>query len=274
MDRAAFDGLRVIRREWECDTGSSDVCQTPSGESCIRLQVHDGACQKEILRNGARSAVRLDGGTLEVLLPYRDGAPFHKWLERKPSLGQRRDACLAIVAQCITAEAAPTVIALSARTENLRFTEQGVWLQLLPDWGGWRKGAGTATAAVQAVAALCSELLTSGFSRVQEHLFPVELQLIFARLDSGSYQDWGQLQRDLADIPDDLLQLAHTQRTVLRRTAKIGRKFIKPAAWVVVVALLVVALLSLANSYLDWRNGDNNTWPGITTIGNQNLQGE
>ena len=173
MDRAAFDGLRVIRREWECDTGCSDVCRTSAGEACIRLQIRDGACQREVLSGGAKSAVRLDGGTLEILLPYRDGAPFDKWLERKPSLGQRRDACLAIVAQCIEEKAAPTVIELSAKAENLRFTEHGAGLQLLPDWGAWRRTAAADTATVQAVAALCAELLTSGFSKVQEHLYPV-----------------------------------------------------------------------------------------------------
>ena len=274
MDRAAFDGLRVIRREWECDTGCSDVCRTSAGEACIRLQIRDGACQREVLSGGAKSAVRLHGGTLEILLPYRDGAPFDKWLERKPSLGQRRDACLDIVAQCIEEKAAPTVIELSAKAENLRFTEHGAGLQLLPDWGAWRRTAVADTATVQAVAALCAELLTSGFSKVQEHLFPVELHLIFARLNSGSYQEWSQLQRDLADIPDDLLPIAHTQRTVLRRAVKTARRFLKPAACVVVAVLLIVALLSLANAYLSWRDRDNNTWGGITIIGDQDLQGE
>ena len=150
-------------------------------------------------------------------------APFDKWLERKPSLGQRRDACLAIVVQCIEEKAAPTVIELSAKAENLRFTEHGVGLQLLPDWGAWRRTAAADTATVQAVAALCAELLTGGFSKVQEHLYPVELQLIFARLNSGSYQEWSQLQRDLADIPDDLLPIAHTQRTVFRRAGSRTR---------------------------------------------------
>ena len=180
MDRAAFDGLRVIRREWECDTGCSDVCRTSAGEACIRLQIRDGACQREVLSGGAKSAVRLDGGTLEILLPYRDGAPFDKWLERKPSLGQRRDACLAIVAQCIEEKASPTVIELSAKAENLRFTEHGVGLQLLPDWGAWRRTAAADTATVQAVAALCAELLTGGFSKVQEHLdfCPFEQRLL------------------------------------------------------------------------------------------------
>lgn len=93
-------------------------------------------------------------------------------------------------------------------------------------------------------------------------------------MNSGSYQEWSQLQRDLADIPDDLLPIAHTQRTVLRRAVKTARRFLKPAVCALVAVLLIVALLSLTNTYLDWRDRDNNTWGGITIIGDQDLLGE
>ena len=53
MKQTAFDGLQVVRREWECAAGCSEVCRTPEGTDCIRLRIRSAACQREFLRGGA-----------------------------------------------------------------------------------------------------------------------------------------------------------------------------------------------------------------------------
>lgn len=74
MDKAVFDNLRVIRREYESKIGCSEVCEAPEGQMCIRLQVRNSRCQKEYLASKSPAPVRLEHGLLEVLLPYRDGS--------------------------------------------------------------------------------------------------------------------------------------------------------------------------------------------------------
>lgn len=270
MDRPAFDGLQVVRREWECDAGCSEVCRTPAGGDCIRLRIRSAACQKEFLRGGALPPVRLTQGLLEALLPCREGVSLNCWLETRPGLARRREACLSLTAQCVESRVCPMVIALSALAGNLRFSETGAWLLFLPNWGGWREGA--VPAAPQAAAALCLDLLTRGLTRPRSRRCPVELKLLAARAERGGYQDWGQLQRDLAAIPDELLPPAHLQRAALRRGARFARRVLKPAARAAAALLLAAALLSLANTYLSWRERTRTPWPGMTPIGNQELR--
>lgn len=270
MNRAAFDRLRVIRREYESDTGSSDVCQGPAGDTCIRLQIRRTACQKAYLSSGAKAPARLDQGVLEILLPYRDGALVSAWLRQEPDLARRRDACLSMAAHCIAEKTAPCVLALSARMENIRFEGDAAWLQLLPDMSTWR-GDMEPACDVASVAALCRELLTAGYSKFQTSQFPLELQMLCARVESGGYQHWSQLQQDLSAIPDALMPLAHPHRSLLRRTWKRARRFWKPAACIIVAVLLVAALLTLAGVYRAWRMEQQDTWPGITVIGDQEI---
>ena len=270
MDRAVFDRLRVIRREYESDTGCSDVCQGPAGDTCIRLQIRRTACQRAYLSSGAKAPARLDQGVLEIVLPYRDGELADAWLRQKPDLARRRDACLALTAQCIAEKAAPCVVALSAHVGNLRFVGDTAYLQMLPDMSSWR-GDIESPRDVSAVAALCRELLTAGYSRFQTSQFPLEVQMLCARADSGGYQQWSQLQQDLSAIPDALLPLAHPHRAMLGRLWKWARRFWKPAACVVVAVLLAAALLSLAGVYRDWRMEQQDAWPGVTVIGDQEI---
>lgn len=271
MNKTVFDHLRVIRREHESKIGCSEVCEAPGGQLYVRLQIRNSRCQKEYLASKSPAPVRLDRGILEVLLPYRDGILSEPWLEQEPNLAQRRIACLSLIAQCVDLQAAPCVTALAARLDNLRFGQQSAWLQLLPDWSDWRPDTEPGSE-VAAIAALCRHILTDGYSPLQIHQFPRELQLFCARQECGGYQTWGQLQQDLTAIPDELLPLADPYRSRAKLLAAWVRRWIKPAACVAVAILVVAALISLWGAYQDWRSQENEpAWPGMVSVGDQQL---
>ena len=270
MKQTAFDGLQVVRREWECAAGCSEVCRTPEGTDCIRLRIRSAACQREFLRGGALPPVRLTQGLLEVLLPCREGGSLDCWLESRPGLARRREACLSLTARCVESRLPPVVTALSALPGNLRFSGDGAWLLPLPNWGGWRPEG--VPAAPQAAAVLCLELLTRGLTGPRSRRCPVELKLLAARAEQGGYQDWGQLQRDLADIPEDLLPFAHSRRAARRRGAEILRRVCKPAVCAAAALLLAAAVLSLAGAWSRRAEQTRPPWPGMTPIGTQELR--
>lgn len=271
-----FQTLRVVLRAWESSTGCSDVCQGEDGEEVIRLSIRDKACQKDFLHSADQEKIpmRLEREVLEALCPYTEGDGLREWLCRqRPSLGQRRDMCLSLLAHCAALSVAPSVLALSARTENLRFSQQDAWLLYLPDWSGWREGLETRDG-VAAAARLCVEILTEGTSRLDKRRQPDELRVVCLRTEDGSYRDWGELSRDLTELPDELKswkQLVTRLRDWLERRTRRVRK---PAVCVVVCLLLAAAALSLAAAFRVWQNDRRNSWPGMTPIGNQQLKEE
>lgn len=273
MGKAVFDDLRVIRREYEGKNGCSEVCRATNGQLYIRLQIRSRRCQKEYLTSKSPAPVRLVQGILEVLLPYQDGVLIESWLKQEPSLAQRRSACLSLLTQCLDLQTAPSVTSLAARLENLRFMDQSAWLQLLPDWNDWRSEVEPGSD-VTAIAALCRHILTDGYSPLQSHQFPRELQLLCTRQECGGYQTWSQLQQDLAAIPDNLLPLAATYRTRARRQIVWIKRWAKPAACIAVALLAVMALISLWGAYQEWRSRNNEpSWPGMVSVGDQQLDG-
>lgn len=271
MSGAAFEGLRVIRRESESKAGCSEVCAAEDGSLRIRLRILDPVCQQEFLSDGPRTPVRLDRGALEAILPCREGAVLARWLEeRDPTPAQCRDACLGLAAQCITCRLPPCVVALSARMENLRFSDTDTWLQMLPDWSEWRKGMGEPEA-VRAVAALCRDLAAPVDGRFSRNLLAPEQILLIRRADSGDYLDWGQLQRDLAALPDTVPDLRTRMISRLSRIRSRLRRFIKPVLCAAAALLLIAAALSLTADCLRRRQEREQLWPGITAIGDQQL---
>lgn len=271
MSGAAFDGLRAVRREYESKAGCSEVCTAADGSRQICLRLLDPVCQREFLMGSPRVPVRLHRGVLEVILPCGEGATLARWLEeRNPTPAQRRDACLALVAQCVECRLPPGVIALSARPENLRFSDAGARLLLLPDWSAWRKGMGRPDA-VRAVAALCRTLTAPAPGRFSYDIPVSELALLIRRADGGDYLDWGQLQRDLAALPDTAPDLRSQIISRLRWIRSRMARFIKPILCAIAALLLIAAVLSLTASYLGWRQERDQLWPGITVIGNQRL---
>lgn len=271
MDRPEFDGLRVVRREWESRAGISDVCAAPDGSSWVCLRLRAQECQRDLLSGCPRVPTRLHRGVLEVLLPCQDGERLCRWQqEQAPTLGQRRDACLSVVAQCIAARLPPCVIALAALPENLRFTPERALLQLLPNWERWSHGLGEPQA-VCAVAALCRELLTAPECRLRPRQLPLSVRLLYQRADGCDYLNWGQLQRDLSEIPDAWPGAADQLLSAVRPLAARALRLAKPALCVAAAVLLAAALLSVTERYQAWRIEQEQLWPGIRVIGDQIL---
>lgn len=274
MSRSAFDGLRVIRREWESETGWSDVCAAPDGREYIRLGIRDTACQRDFLSGRTDVSTRLERGVLEAVFPCREGMRLERWLEEcGPTLGQRRDACMAVVAECIECPLPACVVALSAHSGNLRFSPGKAWLQMLPDWGSWQTGLDE-PAAVRAAAAVCRGLLVTAAPKTVGGKRPPELELLLRRADGGDYLDWGQLQRDLAGLPESVPGLRERLLSGLGRIRERLARFAGPALYLAAGILLAAALLSLAGRYRSWRTEQEGLWPGMTPVGGQELGGE
>lgn len=271
MSGAVFDGLRVLRRAYACNTGCSEVCAAADGSHLIRLQIWEPSCQRDFLAASPHVPVRLYRGALEALLPVQDGRTLAGWLEeRAPTAAQRRDTCLSVAAQCIACGLPPCVIALSARSENLRFTNGGVWLQMLPDWDRWHRGMAEPDA-VCAVAVLCRELIAPASERSSHAPAAPELSLLIRRADSGDYLDWGQLQRDLSALPDTAFMPRVQVPSRLRRARAWLTRICKPLLYFLAAISLIAAAVSLAAHYRAQHQEQEQTWTGITVIGDQQL---
>ncbi len=267
MDRTAFEGLRVLRREHAARAGDSDICRGQDGLDHIRLRVREDACRRDCLDGGLPACARLEGGALELLYPFESGESLREWLfARDPGLGQRRDMCLSLLAQCMEDDPPPCVLALSARAENLRFSRRGVRLLYLPDWGAWRKGLAPADA-VAAVARLCREILTRGDPPWPA--LPVELRLVLLRTQEDGYESWGKLQRDLAALPDAPPTPERAGREVLRGLWNKTRRFQKPLFCALTAAAFALALLSLGAEGLRRRDERAELWPGMVAAAGQ-----
>lgn len=187
MDRARFEGLRVIRREHESRNGAVEVCRTG-------------------------------------------------------------DACLVLLEQLIAEETPPCLSVFTARTENLVFTDRGVCLQQLPDLTCWERGR-TRRAAVNAAAKTIFEVLTRDLERKLTQALPEELLLMERRAGQADYIDWGQLQRDLALVPDTLPGIIRQSPRWARRIFQWLRRHWKALAGAVTLLLVVTALLSLVGAF-------------------------
>lgn len=269
MDRRAFENLRVLRREHAARVGDAEVCRGQDGLDRIRLRIWDGACQRDCLKGGLPACARLEGGALELLYPFGSGESLREWLfARDPGLGERRDACLTLLAQCMEDAPPPCVLALSACEENLRFSKRGARLLYLPDWGAWQEGL-TQSDAVQAAARLCREVLTRDAPWHSGRLLPMELRLVLLRTRTDGYRSWGALQRDLAALPDAPPTLEGTAGKVLRGLRNVLRRLQKPLFCALTAAAVLLALLSLAAEALRRRDVKPEPWPGMTGAAGQ-----
>ncbi len=267
MDRRLFEGVEVLRRDCASNAGDSEVCRGRDGLAQVRLRVRARACQRACLDGALPARIRLERGVLELLYPFWEGASLREWLfEEDPGLGERRDACLSLLAQCMEERAPSCVLALSAREENLRVSGGRVRLLYLADWGAWQKGL-TAANAVRAVAGLCREILTRGAARGAA--LPVELRLILRRTEEEDYADWGKLQRDLAALPDAAPTLEQAGRQLLRSLWRRTERFRKPVFCLMTAAALALALLSLTQEAARRQGERSALWPGMTAAAGQ-----
>lgn len=264
MDWTAFEGLEVLRREYADDAGDAELCRRRDGEKLVRLRVRRGECQRACLRGALPGHIRLERGILELLYPWEEGASLEEWLfTRTPALGERRDACLALVSQCLTEGVSPCVLTLSAKAENLRISNGGARLVYLADWGNWQ-GEATAAQSVQAVAELCGAILTRALPRGSA--VPVELELLLRRLAPGGYVRWETLHRDLSALPDAMLSGKERGEKLLRDMGRRAARLCKPVFCLATGAALVLALLSLASEAIRRQSERAVLWPGMTAV--------
>lgn len=272
MQKAVFDELTVLYRAHESRTGCAELCQDTTGTKRIRVRICSPPLQKELLTQLAPSIpVRLSSGILDLLLPWQEGQTLAEWLYAvQPGLGQRRDACLSLLAELIAFPVAPCLTALSAETENLCFAAQHCHLRRLPRLSHWHLGI-QEPAMVRAAALLVRQILTEGQSKSSRHRFPMELQLILQRCDLGDYTRWESLQQDLAALPDALYPASRLLQRLRTRLQRTVMRHIPAAIRVIVALLAAAALVSLASALRTWHNEQKNTWPGMTQVGDQVL---
>lgn len=275
MKRAYFDRLRTVRLERESQNGHTEICQEPAGTYWIKICVKSPACQRELLNALDESIpVRLEHGALELLLPWHEGVSLRQWLyERTPTLGQRRDACLSLLEQQVDMhkKLPPCLTALAADPENLTVENTAMFLQHLPELRHWVPGMGEAEA-VRAVASVVREVLTPELSRWSLRQLPEELRLFYRRQEEQDYANWGQLQRDVAAIPDDLPRIRPPWNSYMRR---FQSRLLRYGTWllrILAVLLLAAALVSLVSAYCQWRSEDKTVWPDMSQVGDQDLR--
>jgi len=271
MGRTYFDGLHTIRLEQESRTGRAEICQGRDGTRWIKLRVSSPACQRELLELlDERTPVRLEDGALELLLPWHEGISLRQWLyERAPTLGQRRDVCLSLLEQQIESSLPPCLTVLAARPENLVIENTVMFLQYLPRLKDWEPGTEEAEA-VRAVASVIREVLTPEQGRRRRRQ-PEELRLLDRR--QADYACWGQLQRDVAAVPDELPRIRPVFRPWLSRIQGWLSRYGKYILRTLAAVLLALALLSLASAYRQRRSGKGPAWEGMPRVGNQDLRG-
>ncbi len=269
-----FDGLHTIRVEHESRAGLAEVCQGPDGTRWVKLRVSSPDCQREVLNLLDESTpVRLEGGVLELLLPWRDGISLRQWrYERSPALGQRRDACLSLLEQQLEGKVPPCLTVLAANPENLVIKNTRMFLQYLPNLKDWEPGMEEADAVCAAAAVICEVLAPEPGRRFPGQL-PEELQLLDRRRTERDYTSWGQLQRDVAAIPDELPRIRPFLRSWLSRIQGWLSRYGGYILRILAAVLLTLALLSLASAYRRWRSEKGPAWEGMPQVGNQDLRG-
>lgn len=275
MDRARFEGLSVLRREWECRIGCSEICTAEDGGRQIRICLYAEEAQQVFLKEmTVECPTRLEDDTLELLLPDSSGVSLRQWLhERNPNLGARRDACLSLLSQLIGERMPPCLLVPSAMEANLMLTEQGAHLRYLPDLSRWQSGL-TQAQSVQSVAEIIQRILTEQTNFWQKRCFPEELQLICLRVEQADYSDWGQLQSDTAALPEELPHWSAIGQKIIQRVQQWIHRFSKPVMGILAAGLLLLALLSCISAIREWRNEQRNMRPGMTPIGDQKLEQE
>lgn len=277
MRAVRFDRLQTVQLAHEGRNGCVEICLEPDGTRWIKLHIKSQARQREVLNAlGDSIPVRLENGALELLLPWYEGIPLRQWLfERTPTLGQRRDACLSLLEQQVElrGKLPPCFTALSANTENLVLEGMAAHLQYCPDLKNWEPDI-REPQAVCAVAAVICELLTLNLEKRPLGQMPEELQLLRLRQEERDYTSWGQLQRDVAAIPDELPRMKPVLHAYILRMQSWLSHYGKYLLRMLAAMLLAAALLSLLSAYRQQREPSSPVWQGMPQVGDQDLRNE
>lgn len=277
MPTAPFECLQTVRLEHESRNGRAEICQQPNGTRWVRLCIGPHDRQREVLSALDESIpVRLEGGALELLLPWYGGVSLREWVhERTPTLGQRRDACLSLLEQQVEMrkKLPPCFTVLSASTVNLTVEHTSVHLQYLPELKNWKPDL-QEPQAVCAIAAVIGEVLAPGSGKWSLRRAPEELQLLHRRQKERDYTSWSQLQRDVAAIPDDPPHIKPIFHAYVQRAQDRLSRYGKYILRILAAILLTAALLSLASAYLRQRDQSGPAWQGMPRVGDQDLRNE
>lgn len=277
MRTVRFECLQTVRIARESRNGRAEICREPNGTRWVRLRIRPHSRQREVLSALDESIpVRLEDGALELLLPWYEGISPREWAhEREPTLGQRRDVCLSLLEQQVEMRKRlpPCLTALSANMENLVIDNATARLQYLPELRDWEPDIGEPQA-VCAIAAVISEVLAPELGKRSPRRSPEELQLLRRRQKARDYTSWGQLQRDVAAIPDDFPRMRPVFRAYILRAQNWLSRCGKYILGILAAVLLAAALLSLASAYLQRRNQSGPAWRGMPQVGDQDLRGE
>lgn len=275
MRRALFDSLHTLRLERESENGCAELCRAPDGTRWTKLRLTAPACQRECLAVLGQSVpVRLENGVLELLMPWREGLPLHQWLcEQNPTLGQRRDACLALLEQQLELrDRLPFCLTiLAAAPENLVNDGTGLLLQYVPNLRDWEPGM-TQAQAVCALAGVIYEVLVTQADWARRGRIPAEVRLLRLRQSGQSYTGWGQLQRDLTAIPDHPPRISSILRTRAQRAWDSLCRMWPLLLRALAALLFAAALLSLAMAYRRQGGEEPGAWPGMPLVGDQDLR--
>lgn len=99
-----------------------------------------------------------------------------------------------------------------------------------------------------------------------------ELRALYRRTQERGYVSWGQLQRDVAAMPDRLPTPKEALQAAAERAGGRLRRWGRRAAPLLTALLAAAALLSLACALREWRETRRPApWPGISQIGDQRL---
>lgn len=127
--------------------------------------------------------------------------------------------------------------------------------------------------AVCAVAAAICEVLSEKAAPWQDKRVPEELLLLNIRQKEQDYTSWGQLQRDVAAIPDTPPRRSSVLHRHIQRFCGWLRRYGKYILRALAALLLAAALLSLASAYLRHAREKNEiVWQGMPQVGDQDLR--
>lgn len=277
MQRSCFEHLQTVRLEHESLNGWTELCYRFDGSRWLRLCITSFDCQREILNSIDKTIpTRIENDILELLLPWQEGISLPQWLfERSPTLGQRRDVCLSLLSQQVEMrrKLPPCLTALAASSDNLIIADSAAYLQYLPNFRYWQPGIGEEQA-VCAVATVICEILTPKQSKWFHRQFPEELQLLYCRQENHDYTDWGQLQRDVAAIPDELSIRKPIRLSCIQRIQSWLSHYGKCILRILAALLLSAAVLSLMMAYRQRKSNGDTVWPGMPLVGDQDLRSE
>ena len=275
MTVQSFEKLTVLGRFLESDAGCTELCRDEAGAKKVRIRICSRQLQEcLLLQTDGSIPVQCSNNCLELLTPWQEGRSLKEWLLfEKPSFARRKLACVQLLEQVLTQPIPSDLLALSARTQNLRFGPNGLRLQLFPDLTRWNREMGKPEA-IRRVAELMAAVLSDDLRGRMDQECPDELNLMLSRSRCGEYRTWEMLQADLYRIPDHLVSRARKLLNLKNRTRKLIQRCQPALTRIAVAVLALAAAVSALGTLHRQQEPDHEQWIGLTRIGLEVLSGE